>query len=399
MLLNVTQQRHRPPISSRVEGSRREVSPEETKVHSERSRRAFQVKREGARTYNPGEDDGFPTPTLDPSQLMPPLPKRGLSAVSLFSGGGGLDLGFELAGFEHAGSWEIVEAAAQTLKANRPAWLVHGGESGDVRNVDWRHLSGAIDVVHGGPPCQPFSSAGNQLGALDKRDMWPEFVRAVLEIQPRAFVAENVAALSHERFRAYRDEFIFRPLSDLYDLHTFVLKAESFGVPQSRRRFFVVGFLKTEKVAGWEPPVPTHSGYGQTDLLTPPTPGLRQALGLPDIGKDAISPTIRCAWTGPRGTTSILSSASAARKFAELEVWPNGVALTRHEAAAFPARDGHYRLSVSEVALLQGFPKDWSFVGSAYMQLGQIGNSVAPPVAYNVAKSVATVLGGQNSQP
>jgi DNA (cytosine-5)-methyltransferase 1 len=133
-------------------------------------------------------------PTLDPADLMPLGQPRGLRALSLFSGGGGLDLGFWRAGFEQTASYEIMDAAAATLVKAHPEWVVHGGAEGDVRHVDWRPYRGAVDVVHGGLPCQPFSSAGRQRGALDDRDMWPEFVRAIREIEPRAFVGENVPA-------------------------------------------------------------------------------------------------------------------------------------------------------------------------------------------------------------
>jgi DNA (cytosine-5)-methyltransferase 1 len=74
---------------------------------------------------------------------------------------------------------------------------VFGGEEGDVSRVDWIKYRGFVDVVHGGPPCQPFSSAGRQNGHNDERNLFPEFVRAVRAIKPQAFVAENVRALGH----------------------------------------------------------------------------------------------------------------------------------------------------------------------------------------------------------
>jgi len=364
----------------------------ETNAHSERSKRAFAVKRQGAKDYIPDTAANFPVPKFDPMALMPRQVPNHFRTLSLFSGGGGLDLGFDLAGFEHICSWELVSEAADTLSHNRPEWKVKGGLAGDVRNQDWTEYRGNIDVIHGGPPCQPFSSAGRQLGPLDPRDMWPEFVRAVLEVKPRAFVAENVAALAHKRFEKYREDVILNPLRAHYELHIFTLRAEEFGVPQSRKRFFIIGFDTSSSNPGFTAPEMTHADYGTSDLFNPTTIGVREALGLAPIGKDGISPTIRCSWTGPRGTTSILSSASASKTFAEYEIWPNGVAPTRDAAASFPAKDGHYRLSVEEVALIQGFPSDWTFAGSTYMKLGQIGNSVAPPMAYRVATSMARFL-------
>lgn len=380
------------PDSSRIPRVGERKSSNEPSVHSERSKKAFAAKRQGALDYALNPSRSFPVPKFDPSILMPKQAPNHLRTLSLFSGGGGLDLGFDLAGFEHVCSWELVSEAADTLSHNRPEWEVKGGLAGDVRSQDWTEYRGKIDVIHGGPPCQPFSSAGKQLGPLDPRDMWPEFVRAVLDVRPRAFVAENVAALAHQRFDKYREEVILKPLGDHYKLHIFTLRAEEFGVPQSRKRFFIVGFDPSSSRPGFTAPETTHANYGKPDLLSPTTMGVREALGLPPIGIDGISPTIRCSWTGPRGTTSILSSASASKTFAKYAIWPNGVAPSRDAAASFPAKDGHYRLSVEEVALLQGFPSDWIFAGSTYLKLGQIGNSVSPPVAYNVARSIASFL-------
>lgn len=76
-----------------------------------------------------------------------------------------------------------------------------------------------------------------------------------------------------------------------------------------------------------------------------------------------------------------------------MQVWPNGVQPTRGMAEAYAPENGHFRMSVADCALLQGFPEDWKFSGAVYQALGQIGNSVCPPVAYAVALQVARALG------
>ena len=331
-------------------------------------------------------------PCFDPLPLMPQRDANDLPSLSMFSGGGGLDLGFDRAGFSHLGSWEIMPDAAETLKTAHPEWQVHGGEAGDVRGVNWRQYRGNVAVIHGGPPCQPFSNAGKQRGAADPRDMWPQFVRAVLEARPEVFVAENVAALASATFSDYVDETILAPLSKHYQIHRVLLQAYEFGVPQVRKRVVFFGFRTKTLERRWSAPVPLFRRTGEPDNGLPETMGARAALGLPDIGYDDVSPTIRSALSGPRHTTSILSSVSAQRKFEALGIWPNGVAATREAAQAFVAKNGHFRLSVPDVALLQGFPESWKFSGAVYMQLGQIGNSVAPPVGYAVASSVADAL-------
>jgi DNA (cytosine-5)-methyltransferase 1 len=264
-------------------------------------------------------------------------------------------------------------------------------------------------VLHGGPPCQPFSTAGKQQGKDDARDMFPEFVRAVREIKPRAFVAENVAGLGQSKFAGYLQERVIGPLTAEYRIEMFYLTAAAFGVPQNRRRLIFIGLRRDSVVKEYKPPQSTHSfshllpkreaalAKPTMDLFTqaeelPQTLGVRTALGLPPTGFDSLSPTIRCTLTGPRHTTSIVSSVAALKIWNSIEVWPNGVSETREKAQGFPAENGHYRLSVEECALLQGFPRDWVFTGAVYKALGQVGNSVAPPMAYAIACSLLDVL-------
>jgi DNA (cytosine-5)-methyltransferase 1 len=120
--------------------------------------------------------------------------------------------------------------------------------------------------------------------------------------------------------------------------------------------------------------------------------GVRDALGLPAIGFDALAPTIRSGFTGPRHTTSILSSVSAQRVWERLQIWPNGVAASREAARQFVSKNGHFRLSVQDCALIQGFPATWRFHGAVYVALGQIGNAVAPPVAYAIARALTQAI-------
>jgi DNA (cytosine-5)-methyltransferase 1 len=343
------------------------------------------------------------TPQLDASALMPRLPQNGLRALSLFSGGGGLDLGFDLAGYEHSGSFELIPICGDTLRQNRPRWVVNAGPvEGDVTQVDWDRFAGEVDVIQGGPPCQPFSIAGQQKGLDDERNMWGEFVRSIRAIQPIAFVAENVLGLLNPKFENFVQEQIIRPLGH-YHIARFQLNSADFGVPQIRRRVFFVGFLEREAYRRFQVPTPTHTwshlrngvpqrALGLFDDELPPTMGVRQALGLADIGYDNLAPTLRSGFTGKRNTTSILNSTAAAKAWSELLIWPNGVQNNRSVASAFPADNEHFRLSIQDCALLQGFPSDWEFAGAVYQILGQIGNSVAPPVAYAVARSVAEAL-------
>jgi DNA (cytosine-5)-methyltransferase 1 len=289
------------------------------------------------------------------------------------------------------------------LLLNRPNWTVFGGDASDVTRIRWREWCGKVDVIHGGPPCQPFSVAGRQRGSRDDRDMFPAFVEAVLAVEPSAFMAENVASLGGEKFRHYLERAVLRPLrTGGYRILRLDLRAELFGVPQQRRRMVLVGFRDPAAAARWVPPGPTHHARSMEDGLTfdenlPTCMGVREALGLPAIGWDSLAPTIRSSLTGPRHTTSVLSSVSSRSTWERLQVWPNGVAPSREAAQIYVPANEHFRLSVPDVALLQGFPESWRFSGAVYMAVGQIGNAVPPPLAYAVACSVAEALSGTPS--
>lgn len=332
-------------------------------------------------------------PRFDPNELMPMLPANGMRTLSMFSGGGGLDLGFERAGFGHVASYEILDICGETLLHNRPDWKVYAGaDEGDVQNVDWAQYRGTVDLLHGGPPCQPFSIAGHQRGAEDERNMWPSFIRAVLAIQPRVFVAENVPGLLNPKFKGFVKETIEDPLEGQYHLHRFIMQAERFGVPQIRKRVFIVGFRDKADHRRFVPPAPTHSLEPDLTMALDRCIGVREALGLPDIGHDAIAPTLRSGFTGPRSCTGVVNSKASLVSWGKLKVWPNGVQRERALASAFPPENEHFRMSVQDCGLLQGFPAEWEFKGAVYQQLGQIGNSVCPPVAYHVARSILDAI-------
>lgn len=330
------------------------------------------------------------TPALNPLDLMPQLRQHGLRALSLFTGCGGLDLGFDRAGFKHIASFDVLPETKTVLAQARPDWTVHAGQAGDVTQIDWREYRGRIDVLHGGPPCQPFSVAGNRRGSEDVRDMVPEFVRAVKQSLPNMFVMENVSGLVSAKFSDYLEATLYGPLASLYDVVSFELSAHQFGVPQRRRRVFFIGTRSSERRPRFQPPEASHSWGAQPSLMQ--TMGLRKALGLPDIGVDGLAPTLRSGWTGPRHTTSVVNSASAMKSWEKLEVWPNGVAATPEAARAFVAKNGHFRLSIRDCMVLQGFPANWPIEPPVYKALGLLGNSVAPPMAYAVAKRVAEHL-------
>jgi len=383
------------------------IDSEQREKYSTLSKNSYQAKLKAITENKIGHYQDINTPKLDPSSLMPKLKKNGLRTLSLFSGGGGLDLGFDLAGFTHVASYEILDFAAKTLKLNRPKWNVFTGEDGDVTSIDWKKYKGKVDVIHGGPPCQPFSTSGKQKGSEDARDMIPEFVRCVNEIEPKAFIAENVSGLTSKKFKQYLEDTLFSPLRPNYEIQMFILNAAGFGVPQIRKRVIFVGIKKEINAKKYVQPKETYdfshlkrSGRNNEATLSLfdnnetklKCMGVREALGFNEFEYDTIAPTLRCTLTGPRSTTSILSSTSTQKTWKSIGIWPNGVQGNREKASAFETKDGTFRLSVADCAILQGFPENWKFHGPVYQALGQIGNSVAPPMGYHIAKSISQAL-------
>lgn len=298
-------------------------------------------------------------------------------ALSLFSGCGGLDLGFEEAGFEHVASIERMAVCVSTLRANREWEVVHA----DVRDVDFARWRGQVQVLHGGVPCQPFSVSGRGLGEHDERNMWPEFVRAVRETMPPAIVAENVPGLLRARFADFVRTAIEDPIRALgYTLQWVRASAEDAGVPQRRARVFLIGFLDAARAERF--------------ALAPPANhvGARAALGLAADRPDGPVPTIKSAFSSPRLTSSIDTGKNSQQAWFALGLWPMGVQATPEAARQMDTPRDLHRLCTSEVKVLQGFPQDWSLSGSRCVQLAQLGNSVPPPLAARIAKAVREAL-------
>src|SRR5665213_547202 len=161
-----------------------------------------------------------------------------LTAVEVCAGAGGQSAGLELAGFDLAAAVEIDRHACSTLRKNRPDWNVIEGCITEFSGNEYR----GVDLFAGGVPCPPFSIAGKQLGDRDQRNLFPEAVRLVEQMEPRAVLLENVPGFASARFDQYR-KTLFRKFRALgYEVQSRVLNASWFGVPQLRPRFVLVAF-------------------------------------------------------------------------------------------------------------------------------------------------------------
>lgn len=373
-----------------------------------------------------------------------------MRSIELFAGGGGLLLGSAVAGFSHDAAVEWEHNSCDTLRTNRDADypLVRGMEviEGDIRQVDWSRFPDGLDLLAGGPPCQPFSLGGLARAALDPRDMFPAMTHALSELRPRAFIAENVKGLVRSSFADYYSYILLRlqhPLLQAregetwqehfmrlsrehtngvhdelrYEVVPTVVDAADYGVPQHRHRVLIVGF-RSDIHAQWSFPKPTHSGAalaaaqssgeywerhsvprkdqknltsksGNSQLL--PWRTVRDALdGLPD-------PESPCAkrWLNhqpqkgarvyPGHTGSSLDEPSKAIK-AGVHGVPGGENMIRYP-------DGRVRYyTIREAARIQTFPDRYVFSGAWGESMRQIGNAVPVRLAQIVASSVAEAL-------
>jgi DNA (cytosine-5)-methyltransferase 1 len=213
-----------------------------------------------------------------------------MSSIELFAGAGGLAMGMAQSGFQHSLILEWNHNACETIRANRHHYDSHGEDfvlhEGDANDFDYTAFANNVEVLSGGPPCQPFSLGGKHQGNKDTRDMFPSAVRAVRQTMPKAFIFENVKGLLRQNFATYF-EYIFLQLSHpdipaehgeswdnhlkrleqahgshdhppLYNVFFRLLNAADFGVPQKRERVFLVGF-RSDLNVNWSFPEATHS--------------------------------------------------------------------------------------------------------------------------------------------
>ena len=334
------------------------------------------------------------------------------SAVSLYCGAGGLDLGFTRAGFRVRWAIDVDRYAIETYNAN----LEPNGLCGDVLRVD---PPGDLrpDLVIGGPPCQGFSV----IGRMDPRDPRSRhvdhFLDVVERLRPRAFVMENVKALGvSPRWVGTRQRLLDRAAALGYERSLLLLNAQDYAVPQARERMFLIGL----RDAVPRVPEPTTAGNA-------PTVGsaLSRLPRFGEPGNDAAcaarviparSPVMRpTAYRGSllfNGSGRPLQLGQPAKTLPAsmggnatpivdqdeldhgLEPWVLGYhrRLLRGGKPVKRAPRRLRRITVQEAAALQTFPPEWEFSGPRVSQYRQIGNAVPPNLAEAVAQAVRAAL-------
>ncbi len=332
------------------------------------------------------------------------VPLRPYAAIELFAGAGGLALGMEKAGFSHVLLNEIDHDACVTLLHNRPQWNV---AEQDVRTISFKQFNGKIDFLSGGFPCQAFSYAGKQGGFNDTRGtLFFELARAVDEIRPKVFLAENVRGLAaHDGGRTL--ETIRNVIKELgYTLvEPRVLKAILYQVPQKRERLILVA-LRND-IAGrvhfkWPDPyhrimtlrdaffkgelydtdVPQSDGQKYPEkkaevMKHVPMGGYWRDLPL-ELQREYMGGSFELAG----GKTGMARRLSLDEPSLTLTCAPAQKQTERcHPTETRP-------LTVREYARIQTFPDDWQFAGTLASQYKQIGNAVPVNLAYAIGRSL-----------
>lgn len=381
---------------------------------------------------------GFPRMTARYHGVMDITGGEHVRSLELFAGAGGLLRGCADAGMECVAAFELGHDPCCTLRLNHgidPSNYPEDVLEGDVRDVDWGRWSG-IDVITGGPPCQPFSLGGRARAADDPRDMFPTMTGAVAALMPRAFLVENVRGLLRPSFSDYhryillrlanpchkagegetwrdhmmRLESLDRERSD-YVVAESLVDAADYGVPQHRRRVIITGMRRDLGLEAPRMPSPTHSGaalkrdqdsgaywervgHADTGARAPGSgdPGLlpwvtvREALSPPVAADDPMASlrprSAARAYAGHTGSDPDLPSKTVK---AGVHGAPGGENMTVLDGipVAYTSRDA---------ARIQTFPDEVVFHGAYSSVMRQIGNAVPVSLADIAAKRIMDTL-------
>ncbi len=306
-----------------------------------------------------------------------------LTCVEICAGAGGQALGLHTAGFEHIALVEYETEYCEILKSNMPEWNVI---CEDVHNFNGKEYKN-VDLLAGGVPCPPFSIASKQLGKDDERDLFPEAIRLISEINPRAVMLENVRGFLEAKFADYRD-YILESIKNLgYNVHIKLLNSCDYGVPQLRPRVVIIAirndietpFSFPEKISKSAPTV----SETIKELM-----GANDWQGLDDwvITANKIAPTIVGGSKKHGGPD--LGPVRSRQAWAELGIDGSGIA---NEAPSFDF-EGRPKLTPKMLALIQGFPPKWDFGKRKTIACRMIGNAFPPPVAEAVGLEIKRCL-------
>jgi DNA (cytosine-5)-methyltransferase 1 len=310
------------------------------------------------------------------------------------------------AGFDPIACVEKSKDAVATYDAHTPNADHYRS---DIRTISFDKYRGRVDVVFGGPPCQPFSTGGLRRGTADSRNMFPEFMRALREVRPAAFLAENVPGLATRNRVQYLAELLTEFEALGFNVSWHVVSAADYGVPQKRRRLIVVGMREG---SFWFPK-PTHGPETKNpyiasgSIIDKATP----------LGEPPDCPVVYAKYPDPRRSPyaghvyngggrpidlstpchTILASAGGYKTHwvDTLNIAPD---YSAHLMSGGAPRDGAVpgarRMTLEESALIQTFPAGMWFAGSRSSQYTQVGDAVPPILGHALGEALRDQLSG-----
>ncbi|WP_245544199.1 DNA cytosine methyltransferase [Peptoniphilus timonensis] len=322
--------------------------------------------------------------------------------MSLFSGAGGLDLGFKKAGFNISVANEFDKTIWKTFEKNHNTRLLKGDIS-KIPSDDFPKCDGII----GGPPCQSWSEAGALKGIDDPRgQLFFEYIRVLKDKKPKFFLAENVKGMMAKRHNEAVENIVSQFEDAGYDVFIHLLNASDYGVPQDRKRVFYVGFRKDLGVVFNNPPEPYDYKLTLKDAIYDLRNNVIPARDKNKTNGDkckypnheyfigSFSP-IFMSRNRVRGWNEQAFTVQASGRQCQLHPQaPKMIKVEKNKQEFVKGKENLYRrLSVRECARIQGFPDDFKFyydgLNNGYKM---IGNAVPINLAYEIAKSIKNLL-------
>lgn len=334
-----------------------------------------------------------------------------MKVISLFSGCGGLDLGFEKAGFEIPVANEYDKTIWETFKANHPnTKLIEG----DIRKVKAEDFPTDVDGIIGGPPCQSWSEAGSLRGIEDARgQLFFDYIRILRQVKPKFFLAENVSGMLANRHSEAVKNILSMFEESGYDVSLTLVNAKDYGVAEERKRVFYIGFRKDLNIDFVFPKGSTAENSKKItlrdviwDLQETAVPAGDKNHHNPDAVNNneyftgAFSP-IYMSRNRVKGWDEQAFTVQASGRQCQLHPQaPKMVKFDKNDCRFVEGQEHLYRrMTIREVARVQGFPDDFQFIytntNDAYKM---IGNAVPVNLAYEIAVEIKKELEERDSK-